>query len=255
MLNIKIPQINLQEILMKIQQKNKYIIHIINIIYDPTSSNESVSANYYKTLIIDNCGDIYSTITMYYDYKNPSLYPNKIYSDNKKLFLPDDISSYTLPNVMIDYIKNMNSLFIFKTIDYTNVIYSIISKLKESSMYFHEFKQETLKNKEIISQKIHIINNVLDNEINDFKLKCGAHVESLKQVVHFLEHENIVNNKTLNELNTQNKQYFEINIRLQNRITELQNENENYKKKFNICMKMNTYYRSICNLFYKTNID
>jgi hypothetical protein len=238
MLNIKMPQINFHEILTKIQAQNKYIIHIINITYDPAINNND-SANYCKTLIIDNCGDIYSTITMYYDYKTPSVYPLKVNINSKKLECPKDQSLYPLPNTIIDSIKNINKSFIFKSIDYTNSITTIISNLKESSIYFYEFKQESLKNKEIIKEKDNMIINILDSEINDYKAKHNAHVISLNDIIKFLENENDVINKSLFELDEQNKL-------LRNKIQEL--ELNNYKYKNNLCNKITNFYYSIFNI-------
>jgi hypothetical protein len=228
--NLKIPIMNLSSIISNIEKQKKYIIHIINITYDPSTDSNDVSINYYKTLIIDNCGDIYSTISTFYDYKKLSIYPQKVDLNDKRTEYPIDYSVYPLPNMMIDYIKNINTTFIFKSIDYTKTLYNIISKLKDTSASFYEFKQETIKNQKIIEQKDSLIKNIIDNEINDYKIKHEAHIESLQQIITFVEYENHITTNALYELQTKNN-----NI-----------EHENNKYKNNICVKITAFFNRLC---------
>ena len=130
----------------------------------------------------------------------------------------------------------------FTIIDYTNPISDLITKLNEFSHYFYEFKQEVTINKQIIEDKNNLLLNIIDNEINDFKLKHEAQLKSNKDIVKYLEQEHIVNHQTindltikvkqLNEIKLQNKQYYHINERLRIRLDLLESENHKYKTSF-----------------------
>lgn len=232
--NLKLHMDDLEHILIDIKENNRYLIHIINTIHNP---NDLISYN--KTLFIDNYGNIYSAYTSFLNYKEQCKYPTNTNLSIKKIEFPKDPSIYPLPNFMIKYIKNINNNFMFTIIDYTNPIADLITKLNEFSHYFYEFKQEVIKNKQIIEDKNNILLNIIDNEINDYRRKMEAQLESNTEVVKYLEQEYIVNQKIINDLTLeikylkqvkiQNKQYHHINENLRMKLDFLKAENEKYK--------------------------
>ena len=232
--NLKLHIDDLDHILIDIKKNNRYLIHIINTIHNPADV-----ISYNKTLFIDNYGNIYSAYTSFFNYKEPSKYPMNNNLSIKKIEFPKEPSIYPLPDFMIKYIKNINNNFMFTIIDYTNPISDLIIKLNEFSHYFYEFKQEVITNKQIIEDKNNMLMNIIDNEINDFRLKHEAQLKSNKDIVKYLEKEYIVNQQTinnlskevkqLNELKLQNKQYHQINEHLRIKLDSLESENHKYR--------------------------
>ena len=235
--NLKLHMNDLEHILIDIKKNNRYLIHIINTIHNPADV-----ISYNKTLFIDNYGNIYSAYTSFFNYKDQCKYPMNTNLSIKKIEFPKEPCIYPLPDFMIKYIKNINNNFMFTIIDYTNPISDLITKLNEFSHYFYEFKQEVTINKQIIEDKNNLLLNIIDNEINDFKLKHEAQLKSNRDIVKYLEQEHIVNHQTindltikvkqLNEIKLQNKQYYHINERLRIRLDLLESENHKYKTSF-----------------------
>jgi hypothetical protein len=230
--NLKLGLVDLEHILSIIEKSNKYVIHIINTIHNPSDL-----ISYNKTLFIDNYGNIYSAYTSFFDYKEASMYPHKVNLNTKKIEYPSNLSVYPLPDFMVDYIKNINNSFLFTIVDYTNPIVEIISKLNEFSHYFYEFKQETIKNRQIIQDKNNMLLNIIDNEITDYRKTHDAKIASMQQVVNFLEHEAIINQKLYQELE---EKYQELN----NKTCALDRENNKYKK--NIFIRISQFFKCFC---------
>jgi hypothetical protein len=242
--NLKLHMNDLEHILIDIKKNNRYLIHIINTIHNPTDL-----ISYNKTLFIDNHGNIYSAYTSFLNYKEQSKYPSNTNLSIKKIEFPKEVSIYPLPDFMIKYIKNINNNFIFTIIDYTNPISDLITKLNEFAHYFYEFKQEIITNKKIIEDKNNMLLNIINNEINDYKRSQDAQLESNIKVVKFLEQEYIVNQRTINDLTLeikelkqikiQNKQYYYINENLRMKLNILETENQNYKT--SLCNRIFNY--------------
>jgi hypothetical protein len=235
--NLKLHINDLEHILIDIKKNNRYLIHIINTIHNPADV-----ISYNKTLFIDNYGNIYSAYTSFFNYKEPSKYPMNTNLSIKKIEFPKEPCIYPLPDFMIKYIKNINNNFMFTIIDYTNPISDLITKLNEFSHYFYEFKQEVIINKQIIEDKNNLLINIIDNEINDFKLKHEAQLKSNTDIVKYLEQEHIVNQHTIHDLTleikqlkqikVQNKQYHHINENLRIKLNLVEAENQKYKTSF-----------------------
>lgn len=233
--NLKLHMDDLEHILIDIKKNNRYLIHIINTIHNPTDL-----ISYNKTLFIDNHANIYSAYTSFFNYKDQPRYPTNTNLSIKKIEFPKEASIYPLPDFMIKYIKNINNNFMFTIIDYTNPISDLITKLNEFAHYFYEFKQEVINNKQIIGDKNNMLLNIIDNEINDYRRKMEAQLQSNMKVVKFLEQEHIVNQKTINDLTLeikylkqvkiQNKQYHHINENLRMKLNFLEIENHEYKQ-------------------------
>jgi len=208
-LNIKISTNDIIEIINHIISHNRYIIHIINITYDTTPSHEVSSniefINSNKSIIIDNCGNIYIGAILYPSVKNVSMYPLKAnLIKNMKIVYPEEIFVQCLPDFLIYLIKNISAEFIFRSIDYTINIIEIIKNTSNISYYFTEFNNEFNKNIELIKQKNNMLINIIDTEILDYKKKHDKEVLSLHDVIKYLEHENTSQFETLNELGQKN---------------------------------------------------
>jgi hypothetical protein len=253
--NLKLHIDDLEYILIDIKKNNRYLIHIINTIHNPADV-----ISYNKTLFIDNYGNIYSAYTSFFNYKEQSKYPTNTNLNIKKIEFPKDPSIYPLPDFMIKYIKNINNNFMFTIIDYTNPIANLITKLNEFSHYFYEFKQEVINNKQIIEDKNNMLMNIIDNEINDYRRKMEAQLQSNVEVVKYLEQEYIVNQKTINDLTLeikylkqikiQNKQYHHINENLRIKLNLLEAENQKYKT--SLCNRFIKFFTCFC---YKRKIN
>ena len=231
-LNMRISTVDLISILDHIKLKNRYVIHIINIVFDSTpatdTSNKFQYFQYYKTIIIDNCGNIYTGGNILYDTKNIDLYPLKAQTSNKvQVQYPLDQLVYNFPDFMITYIKSINDHFIFKSINYTDHIINMIKNMSLFAYYYYEFKEENIKNMQIIKDKNHQLTTIIDNEITDFKQKHDAHINSMNDILYFLENENV---SLLNSL----AEFKDTNLKLTETVIEL-NENINvmndYKNK------------------------
>jgi hypothetical protein len=246
--NLKLHINDLEHILIDIKKNNRYLIHIINTIHNPSDL-----ISYNKTLFIDNHGNIYSAYTSFLNYKEQSKYPSNTNLSIKKIDFPREVSIYPLPDFMIKYIKNINNNFIFTIVDYTNPISDLITKLNEFSHYFYEFKQEVINNKQIIEDKNDMLLNIINNEISDYKRSHDAQLKSNMDVVKFLEREHIINQRMINDLTLeikylkqvkiQNKQYCQINEQLRNKLDLLETENREYKQSlYNRFIKFFTYF-------------
>lgn len=244
LLNIRISTVDLISILDHIKLKNRYVIHIINTVFDPTPTTD-VSHKFqylqcYKTIIIDNCGNIYVAGNILYDTKNIDLYPLKTQTSNKmNVQYPLDQLVYNFPNFMITCIKNINDYFVFRSISYTDNIIKMIKDISSFSYYYYEFKQENNKNIQIINDKNQQLTTIIDNEIRDFKQKHDAHIHSMHDVLYFLENENIA---LLNSL----AEFKDTNVKLTDTIDELKKDMvdaNNYKYKcdqlYNIINELN----------------
>jgi hypothetical protein len=201
-LNIRISLVNLIEILTFIQKNNRYLIHIINIVYDPAPA----SNHYYKTLFIDNYGNVYIGISVFFDYKNPSIYPLKTtINSNIKVEYPSELFKYQLPDFIISYIKNINNNFRFQSIDYTQHIVNMITSLTTSSSNFFEFNEENKKLSQLVDEKHNLLLNLINIEIVDFREKHEQETRSLHDVIYFLENERNTYNDLVAETNKQNE--------------------------------------------------
>ena len=151
-INVKISLKDLSEILTFIKNNNRYLIHIINIIYDTEPSidtNIYDFINHYKTICIDNYGDTYIGSTLYYDngtnirnsLKKRSLYPIKSYINSKiDIEYPSKFSEYPLPDILVNCIKNIHNNYIFRSIDYSFNIENTINNIKYLIYYFYKYK-------------------------------------------------------------------------------------------------------------------
>jgi len=225
-LNIKISTMDIVEIISHIQKNNKYIIHIINTYYNSAPYNHTIDEISYlvynKTIVIDNCGNIYIGCMINNEVKRitPSLYPMKVKSHkNVKVSYPEISKDTQLPNFLIQSIKKIESNFLFRTYDYTSEIISLLHSLTDVSYYISEFKEESNTNLELIREKDNIITNILDVELADFKEKNAQQIKTLNDIIDYLNNENAVMNNTLNET-------IDKNIKLKEKVIQ---KNEEYK--------------------------
>jgi len=248
-LNIKISSNDLVEIINYIHNNNKYIIHIINIVYDSSPSytiSDSVPyLNYCKTIIIDNCGNIYIGCIIFNEIKPTSIYPIKTQSfKNIKVEYPD-IKSDPLPNFLILLLKNINDNFVFRSFDYTSNIIDIIKNITNIVYFITEFKEEYNKHIELLNQQNAYISNILDVEIQDYKIKHEHHIKSLHDIIQYLEYENISYITTLKEATVKNTELTSQVIDKQNIINQinydfdiLKKELDDYKNNYLISLIM-----------------
>jgi len=271
-LNINILLKDLSEILTFVENNNRYLIHIINIVYNTEPSTETNLydyVNYYRTICCDNYGDIYIATTLYYDQKYnlknksniSSGYPIKAHINAKiAIEYPKKLFEYPLPDILISYIRNIQDKYIFRSIDYTNSIQNIISNIKNISYYILKYKQENISNTKLLYDKNNEILQLIDERININK--TNENVKELEMILHFLENENIANHSLLKELNIKNQEYVNIidnlnkknqdcidnNIVLDNNVKKLKKEIEKYKNNSIVYFIFNFF-----DLFYRFN--
>lgn len=249
-LNIKITSNDLIEIINYIINNNKYIIHIINIVYDSspsyTISDNVPYLNYCKTIIIDNCGNIYIGCIIFNEIKPTSLYPIKTQSfKNVKVEYPDNIKSEPLPNFLILLIKNIHDNYVFRSFDYTINMIDTIKNITNISYFNTEFREEYNKHIELINQQGAYISNILDVEIQDYKVKHDHHIKSLQDIIQYLEYENISYISTLKETADKNTELTNQLIEKNNLVNHfdhdiyiLKKELDSYKNNYLITILM-----------------
>lgn len=203
-LNIKITTNDLVEIINYINNNNKYVIHIINIVYDSSPSYTIIDnvpyLNYCKTIFIDNCGNIYIGCIIFNEVKQMSIYPKTTKAfKNVSIEYPDNIKSDPLPNFLILLIKNIHDNFVFRSFDYTANTIDTIKNITNIAYFNTEFRQEYNKHIEVINQQGVYISNILDVEIQDYKVKHEHHIKSLQDIIKYLEYENMSYYATLKE--------------------------------------------------------
>ena len=204
-LNIAVSLDDINKVQSFIESNNNYIIHYINIIYD---SRPSVVPNiklnyvyYYKTIIIDNCGNVYVLSDAYHESNL------KIFADELiKIKYPEQLLTKKLPNFIITYIKNIHANFVFRTIDYSDSIIKILENISIFSDVYHTITQESTKYMQIINQKNDMMINLIDVEIVDYKKKHTAEIQSLTDIIGFLENENILNVNLINDMTSKHTQ-------------------------------------------------
>ena len=249
-LNIKISTNDIVEIINHINNNNKYIIHIINIVYDSspsyTLSDNVPYLNYCKTIIIDNCGNVYVGCIIFNEIKPMSIYPTPTKSfKNVNIEYPNDIKSDPLPDFLILVMKNIHDNFIFRSYDYTLNIIDIIKNITNTSYFYTEIRQEYSKHIEVINQQGIYISNILDVEIQDYKVKHEHHIESLQDIIKYLEYENISYLATLKETADKNTELtnqliekINSNNEINNNYLIIKNELDTYKNNYLIIMLM-----------------
>ena len=236
-LNMRISIVDLISILDHIKLKNRYVIHIINTVFDPTAdiSHKLQYLQYYKTIIIDNCGNIYTAGNILYDTKNIDLYSLHTQSSNKvQVQYPLDQLVYNFPNFMITYIKNITDYFVFRSINYTDNIINMIKNISLFAYFYHEYKQENIKNKQIIKEK----NTQLDTII-DVKRKYDTNVNSMNDILYFLENENVSLLNSLAEFKNTNVKLTETVIELKQDITDTNDYKSKYDQLWTIINELN----------------
>jgi hypothetical protein len=177
-----------KNLINSIKKENKDIIHKIIIVFDPYIDTERNLINYSKKLLIDNYGDIYSLITLQYMNSKPSVCSHTI--EHPKIRSP-----YPLSNVIIEYIKKLDSKFTFRAIDYTSSIHNIISNLKSIS-----------DNLESSNSYVKLIE---DENLQSNKLLNSIKSENLEKdkLIKTLSVENHEKNKLINSLRVENMKY------------------------------------------------
>jgi hypothetical protein len=207
-INIKITTNDLIEIINYINDNNKYVIHIINIVYNSSPSDNVSYLNYCKTIIIDNCGNVYVGCIIL-----TSICPTMAKSfKNVKIEYPDKIKSDPLPDFLILLIKNIHDNFIFRSIDYTVNIIDTIKSITNVAYFNTEFRQEYNKH--------------------------NHHKKSLQNIIDDLEQENMLYFSTLKDAADENTELTDQLFKINNDNLIIKSELDKYKNNYLIILIM-----------------